>query len=53
MPGRRVRPDGYVSVEAIMDERPPNEVTLPGLMKGFPVEWDRQRKIGRPTVVEV
>ena len=40
-------------VEAIMNERPPNEVTLPGLMKGFPVEWDGQREIGRPTVVEV
>ena len=29
-------------VEAIMDGRQPEEVTLPGLMKGFPVEWERQ-----------
>ena len=26
-------------VEAIMDGRQPAEVTLPGLMNGFPVEW--------------
>ena len=29
-------------VEAIMDGRQPDEVTLPGLMKGFPVEWEGQ-----------
>ena len=31
------------TVEAIMDGRQAEEVTLPGLMKGFPVEWERQR----------
>ena len=30
-------------VEAIMDGRQPEGMTLPGLMKGFPVEWERQR----------
>ena len=30
-------------VEAIMDGRQPEEVTLPGLMKGFPVEWEQHR----------
>ena len=30
-------------VEAIMDGRQPEEMTLPALMKAFPVEWDRQR----------
>ena len=30
-------------VEAILDGEQPEEVTLPGLMKGFPVEWERQR----------
>ena len=34
-------------VEAIMDGRQPEEVTLPGLMKGFPVEWEGQRACGR------
>jgi hypothetical protein len=29
-------------VEAIMYGRQPEAVTLPGLMKGFPVEWDSQ-----------
>ena len=29
-------------VEAIMDGRQPNGVTLPGLMKGVPVEWEGQ-----------
>ena len=29
-------------VEAIMDGRQ-GEMTLPALMKGFPVEWERQR----------
>ena len=31
-------------VEAIVDGRQPEEVTLPGLMKGFPVEWEGQRR---------
>jgi hypothetical protein len=30
-------------VEAIVEGRQPAEMTLPGLMKGFPVEWGRQR----------
>ena len=29
-------------VEAILDGRQPVEVTLPGLMEPFPVEWRRQ-----------
>ncbi len=29
-------------VEAIMDGRQAEEVSLPALMKGFPVEWERQ-----------
>ena len=31
-------------VEAILDGRQPTEVTLRGLMKGFPVEWHAQRQ---------
>ena len=30
-------------VEAILDGRQPEGVTLPGLMKGFPVVWEKQR----------
>jgi len=30
-------------VEAILDGRQPDGMTLPGLMEPFPVEWDRQR----------
>jgi hypothetical protein len=30
-------------VEAILDGRQPEEITLPGLMEPFPVEWERQR----------
>jgi hypothetical protein len=30
-------------VEAILDGRQPPEMTLPGLMGPFPVEWDRQQ----------
>ena len=30
-------------VEAILDGRQPEEITLPGLMEPFPVEWGRQR----------
>ena len=30
-------------VETILDGRQPDDVTLPGLMKGFPVEWVQQR----------
>lgn len=30
-------------VEAILDGRQPEGMTLPGLMEPFPVEWDRQR----------
>ncbi|MBR0679333.1 hypothetical protein GXW74_02445 [Roseomonas eburnea] len=29
-------------VEAILDGRQPEEMTLPALMEPFPVEWDRQ-----------
>ena len=29
-------------VEAILDGRQSTEVTLPGLMQGFPVEWEAQ-----------
>ena len=29
-------------IEAILDGRQPEEVTLPPLMKGFLVEWERQ-----------
>jgi hypothetical protein len=30
-------------VEAIMEGRQAEEVTLPGAMKGFPAEWEKQR----------
>ena len=30
-------------VEAILDGRQPEEMTLPRLMKPFPAEWDQQR----------
>ncbi len=30
-------------VEAILDGRQPDGMTLPGLMEPFPVEWDRQK----------
>ncbi len=30
-------------VEAILDGRQPDGMTLPGLMEPFPVEWERQR----------
>jgi hypothetical protein len=30
-------------VEAILDARQPQGMTLPGLMEPFPVEWERQR----------
>ncbi|MBB3896961.1 hypothetical protein GGQ83_000387 [Roseococcus suduntuyensis] len=32
-------------VEAILDGRQPEGMTLPGLMELFPVEWERQRPI--------
>jgi hypothetical protein len=32
-------------VEAIVEGRQPVEMTLPGLMKPFPAEWDRQREM--------
>jgi len=39
-------------VEAILDGRQPEGMTLPGLMEPFPVEWERQRspirKCGTP-----
>ena len=35
-------------VEAILDGRQPVEMTLPGLMEPFPVEWERQRDRPRP-----
>ncbi len=31
-------------VEAILDGRQPEKMTLPGLMEPFPVDWDGQRK---------
>ena len=31
-------------VEAILDGRQPEKVTLPGLMEPFPVEWGRQHE---------
>jgi hypothetical protein len=31
-------------VEAILDGRQPDGVTLPALMEPFPVEWDDQRE---------
>jgi hypothetical protein len=34
-------------VEAILDGRQPEGMTLPGLMEPFPVEWERQRDIFR------
>ena len=30
-------------VEAILDGRQPEGMTLPGLMEPFPVEWTRQK----------
>ena len=30
-------------VEAILDGRQPDGMTLPGLMEPFPIEWDRHR----------
>ena len=30
-------------VEAVMDGRQPEDVTLPALRKGFPMEWERQQ----------
>jgi len=33
-------------VEAILDGRQPDGMTLPGLMEPFSVEWDRQRGAG-------
>jgi hypothetical protein len=32
-------------VEAILDGRQPEGVTLPGLMEPFPVEWGRQGRL--------
>jgi hypothetical protein len=36
-------------VEAILDGRHPDGMTLPGLMQLFPVEWGRQLDLGRPS----
>jgi hypothetical protein len=33
-------------VKAILDGRQPDEVALPILMKGFPMEWERQHTVG-------
>lgn len=30
-------------VEAILDGRQPDGMTMPGLMEPFPVEWEKQR----------
>ena len=32
-------------VEATLDGRQPDGMTLPGLMEPFPVEWERQRQV--------
>jgi hypothetical protein len=34
-------------VEAILDGRQPDGMTLPGLMEPFPAEWDRQLSVPR------
>ena len=34
-------------IEVILEGRQPEWATLPALMKGFPVEWERQRACGR------
>ena len=36
-------------VEAIVDGRQPEGMTLPGLMEPFPVEWGRQQPAAPPT----
>ena len=36
-------------VEAILDGRQPEGITLPGLMEPFPVEWEGQRSELRPS----
>jgi hypothetical protein len=36
-------------VEAILGGRQPTEITLAVLMRPFPLEWERQRKICDPT----
>jgi len=38
-------------VEAILDGRQPEGMTLPGLMQPFPVEWDRQFQL--PTLQQI
>jgi hypothetical protein len=43
----RLTPLAPEIVEAIVDGRQIPEVTLPRLMKGFPVEWEGQRACGR------
>lgn len=35
-------------VEAILDERQPKEMTLPGLLAPFPSEWERQQFVPLP-----
>jgi hypothetical protein len=35
-------------VEAILDGRQPEGMTLPGLMETFPVEWERQNHAALP-----
>jgi hypothetical protein len=35
-------------VEAILDGRQPEGMTLPGLLKPFPVEWQRQNHAAPP-----
>jgi hypothetical protein len=35
-------------VEAILDGRQPQGMTLPGLMKPFPIEWQRQNHAAPP-----
>jgi len=37
-------------VEAILDGRQPEGMTLPGLMQPFPVEWGRHQDLGRSPI---
>jgi hypothetical protein len=41
----RLTPMAPDIVEAILNGRQPEAMTLPGLMEPFPVEWDEQREL--------